>query len=126
MNRPGVMPWCKDMTVPAAYHTQAAVDFYLEQTGKGGWDNSVTVRSTRAARMYDPGVWAPRVSPTPLLMIVGNDDHLTPTDLALAAYERALEPKRLKLIDGGHFAPYSTQFPVAAQAALDWFLDHLT
>ncbi|SHH30423.1 alpha/beta hydrolase [Streptomyces sp. 3214.6] len=116
----------KDPTTPAAYRTPDAVDFYLEQTGKGGWENSVTVRSTRAARMYEPGAWAPRVSPTPLLMVVGNDDHLTPTDLALAAFERALEPKRLVLIDGGHFAPYSTQFPAASQAALDWFRKHLT
>ncbi|MET7724772.1 hypothetical protein [Streptomyces mirabilis] len=58
-------------------------------------------------------------------MIVGNDDHLTPTDFALTAYERALEPKRLALIDGGHFAPYSTRFPIATQSAPDWFREHL-
>ncbi|MDX3233577.1 hypothetical protein [Streptomyces sp. ME19-01-6] len=59
-------------------------------------------------------------------MIVGNDDHPIPTDLALTARERALEPKRLTFIDGGHYAPYSTRFPIAAQSALDWFHQPLT
>jgi uncharacterized protein len=39
-------------------------------------------------------------------MVVGLSDTVTPTDLALAAYERALEPKKLQLIPGGHFDPY--------------------
>ena len=33
-------------------------------------------------------------------------DHLTPTDLALETYKRALEPKRLVLFAGGHFDAY--------------------
>jgi len=61
-----------------------------------------------------------------LLVIVGNDDHPIPTDLALTAHERALEPKRLAFIDGAHYAPYGTQCPVAAQPALDWCREHLT
>jgi fermentation-respiration switch protein FrsA (DUF1100 family) len=66
----------------------------------------VTLRSTRAARMYEPGIWVSRVSPTPLLMVVARDDKLTVADLALAAYERALEPKRLALIPGGHYGRF--------------------
>ena len=73
----------------------------------------MTLRSTRAARMYEPGIWVSRVSPTPLLMVVARDDKVTITDLALAAYERALEPKRLVLIPDGHFDPYLGQFPLA-------------
>lgn len=61
--------------------------------------------STKLARTYEPGVWAPRISPTPLLMIVVSHD-TTPTDLALASYEQALKPKKLVLIPGGHFGPY--------------------
>ena len=53
------------------------------------------------------------------------DDKLTVADLALAAYERALEPKRLALIPGGHFDPYLDQFPLAAAAATEWFREHL-
>ncbi|MET8214172.1 alpha/beta hydrolase, partial [Streptomyces sp. NPDC005373] len=88
-----------DLTAPAAYHTQAAVDFYLEQTGKGNRDNSVTVRSARAARMYDPGVWAPRVSPTPLLLIVADDDRLTLPASRRRPTNEPSTPERLTLID---------------------------
>ena len=76
--------------------------------------------------MYEPGAWISRVSPTPLLMVVAGSDTITVTDLALAAYERALEPKRLRLIPGGHFDPYLGQFGAASSAALDWFREHLS
>jgi hypothetical protein len=80
-----------DLTVPAAYRSPDAIDFYLQPVPEGLWKNEVTLRSTRAARMYEPGIWVSRVSPTPLLMIVARDDKLTIADLALAAYERALD-----------------------------------
>jgi fermentation-respiration switch protein FrsA (DUF1100 family) len=114
-----------DPTVPAAYRSKEAINFYLQQTPPGIRENSVTIRSTRAARMYEPGIWVPRVSPTPLLMVVALSDTMTPTDLALAAYERALEPKRLQLISGGHFDPYLSQFDKASGAAIAWFREHL-
>ena len=114
-----------DPAVPAAYRSQDAIDFYLQPIPAGLWQNEITLRSTRAARMYEPGVWISRVSPTPLLLVVASDDKLTVADLALAAYERALEPKRLALIPGGHFAPYLHQFPLAAAAAAGWFREHL-
>ena len=37
--------------------------------------------------MYEPGQWVSRVSPTPLLMIIGLNDTITLTDTGLAAYE---------------------------------------
>ena len=40
-------------------------------------------------------------------MSVAVNDVLTPTDLALKAYERALEPKELHILKGGHFDGYS-------------------
>jgi uncharacterized protein len=114
-----------DPTVPAAYRTADAVGFYLQPLPDGTWENSITVRSTRAARMYEPGTWIARVSPTPLLMIVATHDTATPTDLALDAYQRAHEPKQLSLIPGGHFEPYLSQFPQASSDALAWFQHHL-
>ena len=111
--------------VPAAYRSQDAIDFYLQPIPAGLWENEITLRSTRAARMYEPENWISRVSPTPLLLIVARDDRLTVADLALAAYERALEPKRLTLIPGGHFDPYLEQFPLAEAAATEWFREHL-
>ncbi|MBY3064760.1 alpha/beta hydrolase [Rhizobium laguerreae] len=114
-----------DPSVPAAYRSQEAMDFYLQPVPAGNWDNEVTLRSTRAARMYEPGNWISRVSPTPLLLVVAREDKITVTDVALAAYERALEPKRLVLIPGGHFTPYLGQFPMAETAATGWFREHL-
>jgi fermentation-respiration switch protein FrsA (DUF1100 family) len=113
-------------TVPASYRAQDAIDFYLQPIPEGIWENTITVRSTRAARMYEPGAWIGRVSPTPLLMVVALNDTITVTDLALAAYERALEPKRLELVPSGHFDPYRSQFDQSSRAALDWFRAHLS
>jgi fermentation-respiration switch protein FrsA (DUF1100 family) len=113
-------------SVPASYRSKDAIDFYLQPIPSGIWENSVTTSSARAARMYEPGIWVPRVSPTPLLMIVALNDTITLTDLALAAYERALEPKRLVTIQGGHFDPYLKQFPTASAAAVAWFREHLS
>ena len=44
---------------------------------------------------------------------------------ALAAYERALEPKKLALLGGGHFEAYVEAFDEASGAARDWFVEHL-
>ncbi|MEV6901803.1 alpha/beta fold hydrolase [Amycolatopsis sp. NPDC051372] len=114
-----------DPAVPASYRAPDAVGFYLQDIPEGIWENQVTVRSTRAARMYEPGAWVSRVSPTPLLLVVALNDTITVTDLALAAYERALQPKGLELIPGGHFDPYVAEFARSSAAARSWFEQHL-
>lgn len=114
-----------DPAVPAAYRSPDAVAFYTEPVPSGTWDNAVTLRSTRAARMYEPGTFISRVSPTPLLMVVAMQDTVTVTDLALDGYEKALQPKKLVTITGGHFDPYQTQFDAAGGAAAGWFTEHL-
>jgi fermentation-respiration switch protein FrsA (DUF1100 family) len=115
-----------DLSVPAAYRSPEAVAFYTQPVPEGVWNNTMTLRSTCAARIYEPGTWISRVSPTPLLMIVGLHDTITVTDLALGAYEQALQPKKLVTIDGGHFDPYLDRFPEASAAAVAWFTEHLT
>lgn len=114
-----------DGSVPASYTDPEAVAFYLQPIPDGLWENNVTVRSTRAARMYEPGVYVGRISPTPLLMIVGDNDRITPTDLALDAYQRALPPKKLLIFPGGHFDAYLDEFEKTSGAALQWFTSHL-
>jgi len=99
-----------DISVPAAYRSKDALGFYLQPVSEGLWENEITLRSTRVARMHEPGSWISRVSPTPLLLVVALEDRLTVTDLALAAYERALGPKRLALIPVGHLILISTSF----------------
>jgi uncharacterized protein len=114
-----------DPATPAAYRSPDAVAFYNQPAPEGAWQNVMTVRSSRAARNYEPGAWVSRVSPTPLLMIVGLTDTITIAELQLAAYERALQPKKLVTVAGGHFDPYLDQFDQAAGAACDWFIEHL-
>jgi hypothetical protein len=77
-----------DPSVVASYRTADAIAFYLQPLPQGVWKNEVTVRSGWLARMYEPGQWVARVSPTPLLMIVALADNITLTDLQLRAYEQ--------------------------------------
>jgi hypothetical protein len=61
------------------------------------------------------------------MLVVAKNDVLTPTDLAVAAYERASEPKKLVMIDGGHFDAYTgTGFEQSSTPALAWFTEHLS
>ncbi|WP_426004839.1 alpha/beta hydrolase [Paenarthrobacter sp. NyZ202] len=115
-----------DGSIPAAYTDPDAVAFYLQPLPDGAWENNVTIRSTRAARAYEPGVFITRVSPTPLMMVVADNDTVTPTDLALKAYQEALPPKELVLFPGGHFDGYLDQFNTTSSAALRWFKEHLS
>jgi len=89
------------------------------------WRNEVTLRSLEYGLGYEPGAYISQISPTPLLLVVAQDDTLAVTDLALAAYERALEPKRLVLLKGGHFDAYVEGFAQSSGAAAEWFKAHL-
>lgn len=84
----------------------------------------VTLRSTRAAPMYEPGHWVSRVSPTPLLRLTALKNTVTLTDTGSAAYEQALHPKRIVTSDGGHFDAYRPRIQETSSAAQDWFLEH--
>ena len=59
------------------------------------------LRSVEMFTEYEPGTYLPWISPTPLLIVVAAGDHLTPADLAIAAYEQANEPKQLVLLPSG-------------------------
>ena len=74
---------------------------------------------------YEPGSYISFISPTPLMMVVALGDHLTVADQALAAYECALEPKRLVTLPSGHFDAYVAGFDAASGAATKWFAQHL-
>ena len=100
--------------------------FFLgTQSFAPAWRNAVTLRSAELARENEPGVHIARISPTPLLMIVAEDDVLTATDLCLEAYQSALPPKQLVMVPGGHFDPYLHAFDRTSTAARDWFVAHL-
>jgi fermentation-respiration switch protein FrsA (DUF1100 family) len=101
---------------------------WFSEAGKGkapAWRNEVTLRSVEMLMEYEPTAYLERISPTPLLMVVAALDHLTPSDLALEAYQQAREPKRLVLLPDAHFDAYLKAFDAASGAARDWFLEHL-
>jgi uncharacterized protein len=101
---------------------------WFSETGKArapAWKNEVTLRTVEMLMEYEPGAYLERISPTPLLMVVAALDHLTPSDLALEAYQRAREPKRLVLLPDAHFDAYVKAFDAASGAARDWFVEHL-
>ena len=112
---------------PSALPTADSWAFFT-QTGRDrapAWRNEVTLRSVEMFTEYEPGSYIGFISPTPLMMVVALGDHLTVADEALAAYERALEPKRLVMLPSGHFDAYVAGFDLAAGAATDWFVQHL-
>lgn len=55
---------------------------------------------------HNPRPFIPLIAPTPLLLTVAVDDTITLTDLQLAAFSEAREPKQLQLLPGGHFIVY--------------------
>jgi fermentation-respiration switch protein FrsA (DUF1100 family) len=89
------------------------------------WPNEITLRSLEMYAEYEPGSYIERIGPTPLLVITAEADTLTPTDEILAAYERACEPKQLRIVPGGHYDIYGWQRLTAIAAAREWFLQHL-
>jgi uncharacterized protein len=102
---------------------------WFDETGRTrapAWRNEVTLRSVELFLAYEPGAYIEYVSPTPLLLVVALGDHLTVADEALAAYGRALHPKKLVTLKGGHFDAYVADFDRASAAARDWFLEHLS
>jgi uncharacterized protein len=117
----------EDPLGPAALPTPDSWTWFT-QTGKGrapSWRNEVTLRTVEMLGEYEPGAYIERISPTPLLMIIADGDHLAVADEAFGAYNRALEPKKLLVLKGGHFDAYVRDFEASSGAARDWFAAHL-
>ncbi len=89
------------------------------------WPNRLTLRSLEAVGSYVPGAFTARISPTPLLMIVADEDEITPSGPQLAAYEAAREPKELLRLSCLHYDVYTKLLPEAAAAGRDFLVHHL-
>ncbi|AOK56818.1 acetylxylan esterase [Burkholderia stagnalis] len=126
---PAMLPAVSDdPQVACAMAGADAFRFFTESAARfaPNWKNEVTLRSAEMARENEPGQYVARISPAPLLMIVADQDWLTPTDLCLQAWQAALEPKQLLMINGGHFTPYVEHFEATSRAAAQWFERHLS
>jgi uncharacterized protein len=116
-----------DPLAPSALPTPDSYTWFTE-TGRSrapSWRNETTLRSVEMFTEYEPGTYLPWISPTPLLMCVAENDHLTVKDIAIEGYAAAREPKKLVILPGGHFDAYVDGFDVAATAAVQWFTEHL-
>ncbi|TLD05440.1 uncharacterized protein PgNI_09233 [Pyricularia grisea] len=117
-----------DPATKALFNDQKCFDFFKEHVGKPYWDNRMTVKTVELSRGWVPAHLIDKISPTPLHMTVAIQDTVTPAEYALKAYNRALEPKKLTLLNCDHFGPYSGphfEKVVAEQAAFikEWFFD---
>ncbi len=72
-----------------------------------GWQNTFTLRGMGGEPAFVPAVAVPFIAPRALLMVVASEDRVAPAEQALAAFERAGEPKQLEVTGGDHFVPYS-------------------
>jgi fermentation-respiration switch protein FrsA (DUF1100 family) len=124
---PAMIPVVAPEGEPCALPTADSYEWFTTSGAERApsWVNECTLRSIEMFWEYEPGAYLPFVSPTPLLMVVAAGDHLTVSDLAIGAFERAREPKKLEILPGGHFDAYIADFERSSAVARDWFLEHL-
>lgn len=112
----------KDPEKSAVMQQPEAYQFF---TSVPEWQNQVTLKSVENAGDYYPIEVIDQVSPIPLLFIIADQDTLCPTHLALAAFEKAGQPKECVMVHGEHFVPYQEQFATCSEAARQWFERYL-
>jgi fermentation-respiration switch protein FrsA (DUF1100 family) len=94
----------------------------MNRKRKGPEPKMMTLRSRERFYDFEPGFFVSLVSPTPLLMIVPENDELLGGDLQLKAFAEALEPKKLVMTPGDHFDVYfGPGFERATDATINWF-----
>ncbi len=129
-NAPGLVPiTAADPSQPHVFPGIRSHDYFhgFKESIPGlPWENLITISTVQHLFEYDVTPYIERIAPIPLLMIVAEEDISTPTDIALKAYQRALEPKQLLLVPGDHYGSYIEEFEATSVAARDWFTKHLS
>ncbi|WP_213309166.1 alpha/beta hydrolase [Paraburkholderia sacchari] len=118
----------EDPTTPSAMPHADAWEWFstTSRSRAPAWKNEVTLRSIEMLMEYEPGSYVRAISPTPLLIVAAPADHLNPGELQLDAFDRALEPKKLVVVPGGHFDAYTgPNFDVSSGAAVNWYKQYL-
>ena len=100
-------------------------EWFLAHGPGTGWQNHFTL-SMSAEPPFDPFVCVSHVAPAALLMVVASHDVVASTEVALAAFERAHEPKQLQMVEGHHFVDYQGDgFDHVVGVMTDFLLAHL-
>jgi len=113
------------MVTPAAIPGSETAEWVEAVDKEGLYPNEITLRSLDLMRSYEPMSFIEGVAPTPLLMIIADQDTQTPVAWQREAFELAGEPKKLVTLSGRHYDPYTRLFEESGGAALDWFKAYL-
>ena len=100
---PAMMPVVtEDPTAPAALPTADSYEWFTrtQRDRAPSWRNEVTLRSVELLQGYEPRAFLPLISPTPVQMVVTPNDRLIAGELAAAAYETAVHPKKIVIAPG--------------------------
>jgi uncharacterized protein len=97
-----------------------------KSASEGRWENRLTFESIEHCLYYEPAPHLEAIFPTPLCLITGEKDFLSPADLTADIHARAMEPKSLTILKGGHFDGFQGEgFKIASTTALGWFEKYL-
>jgi hypothetical protein len=112
---------------PSTMPQKGSYEFFMEGAKRAkNWKNQITMESLEINMEYAPTAYIRLITPTPLLMIIANDDIVCPVEQQKKAYEQAKEPKKLTVVKGGHFDIYREDgFSEASAAATAWFKQYL-
>lgn len=104
-------------------------DYYCSpRSASAGWVNQLTALSVLELITVDLAAGADLISPTPLLLVHGRKDEYTTPEQAVAAYDRAGDPRKLVWLDTtNHIDLYDVLRYVepAVDEAVSWFYSHL-
>jgi fermentation-respiration switch protein FrsA (DUF1100 family) len=114
---------------PVVMGGQEPADYYgSPRSACPTWVNQLTALSVLELITVDLAMGADLISPTPLLLVHGRQDNYTSPEQAIAAFDRAGEPKKLVWLDTtNHIDLYDVPKYVdpAVDEAVAWFSSHL-
>jgi hypothetical protein len=122
------LPFVAPPGQPCFFPSSEAQKFFEATQGasEGRFENRITFESLERLSYFEPAVRIDAIAPTPLRMVLAKKDIEIPSDIALAAYARAHEPKSLVFLEGGHLGKSEgDDFETASAAARDWFVQWL-
>ncbi len=125
MDRLGRAQGLPPRTVPAGSSATEEYVSSLPQGTRAGYHPFVTLRSQEWYFSYVPGTAMRDVAPTPLLVILVENDTITPAADARSVFYEAGEPKVLLELAGEHFDVYGHLYVTCAVAAANWFRQYL-
>lgn len=116
-------------TSQALLNTPDLWDFLAGLDKRGvKYENFVTSQTVLYLQSFVPAAFIHRIAPTPLLMVVGDEDGCIPPPAQLDMFEKAKEPKQLHIMKGcGHFDVYHGKaFEENVNVQIEYLKKHLS